>query len=256
MRNKIYLWNCAPTFTVLEAVWKIFYFLPLKYVKGESWSWGHKSCPCPLPAALLMMPCTSPGVTIESTLWAEVWVSQPRVVNMGELCPFLFYLVTAWVGERCILLSMPEAGGRAGAEVIRVEEPFLPLISCNTQKAIPAPHLGNIVELALKVEVWENLTWGCERQEGRNGPHPCSHRCNGLTSQDNAEEFTLVAKTEEIWQTDQPRNYPDPERGLCVDSFQYPPHLWSPQACRGFVPADPWAAVLQDLHDTGKQLDV
>ena len=46
---------------------------------------------------------------------------------------------------------MPEAGRRTGLEIIRAEELSLPSSAAALGRVVPTPHLGNTVELALKV---------------------------------------------------------------------------------------------------------
>ena len=70
---------------------------------------------------------------------------------MGEITVSITHLPCGHMGKGEILPpSMPEAGGRAGPELIRTGESSLPLISCSTQKSGPYTYLGSTVELALK----------------------------------------------------------------------------------------------------------
>lgn len=65
--------------------------------------------------------------------------SQPRYRGQGYLVPS----------------SPPVAGGRAGIEVMKMEEVVLPLTSCTLEKVTPALHLGSTEELLLLGESGE-----------------------------------------------------------------------------------------------------
>lgn len=89
------------------------------------------------------------GGTIELTLLAEVWVSQPEVVSIGELSNLSY----GGMGGR-EMPSPHQCLRQVGELALRLQDPgelSLPLSSCSTGRVGPAPFLGNTVELALKV---------------------------------------------------------------------------------------------------------
>lgn len=55
--------------------------------------------------------------------------------------------------------SSPAADGRASPVVMKPRQLTLTLISCSTQRVIPAPHLGSTIELTLVVGAEASLPW-------------------------------------------------------------------------------------------------
>lgn len=144
---------------------------------------------------------TSPRHQIEPILLMKVWVSQPQRCEHGRVAPMTHLAPPPTPTPPTA--SMPESGGRAGAEVLSVGELLLPLLSCRTRESDPLPQLGSRAD---SVEVWESRPG---EQQSRTGPAPCSSQ--GVNSPGNAGGFTLMVRVSESWRAGQPRSYPGPE---------------------------------------------
>lgn len=66
-------------------------------------------------------------------------------------------------------------------------------------------------------------------------------------------ELALRGEMGENWRAEQPSYHPGLELKLWVGPLQHPPHLWILGAYEGYEPIN---LKLQDLHNTGKQLDI
>lgn len=100
--------------------------------------------------------------SIEPTLLAQVWVSQPRNGDHRRVVP-ITYLSCGGMHERKLPSSpnphpsMPEMGGRDGPVVIRMAESSLTSISW----AVSPPHQGSTTE----------PTWLAQMSQPRNYDH-------------------------------------------------------------------------------------
>lgn len=84
----------------------------------------------------------------ELTLLIGVGVNQPKKMSLRDLVPSFICHTVAWMEERSPLFqpAIPEAGGRAGPEVVRTGELPLLLPSLALGRAGFAPCLGSMIE--------------------------------------------------------------------------------------------------------------
>lgn len=80
-------------------------------------------------------PAPSLGDTIQATLWADVWLSQPCRIT-GELSELLVFHVMVWEVESC-----PQPLPLTLYHLRQVREMTLSLISYSTHKMSPVPYL-------------------------------------------------------------------------------------------------------------------
>lgn len=85
--------------------------------------------------------------------------------------------------------------------------------------------------------------------ESQSKSAPCS-LLQGLTSQGNAGELTLVVRMKENWKANQPYNYQDPHPKSWVGLPQFPPHPWFAEAGKEPGSADPKLPRIDSVTET------
>lgn len=113
------------------------------------------------------------GITAELTLLTGVLVNQSQDYEFGRSCPAPSSAIWwHWKGRQTQSCPQPPVTvGRAGPEIMREGELSLLLSVEALRRVAPEPHLGNTVELALLVQVWESQSRSLERKS--TGPASC-----------------------------------------------------------------------------------